>query len=57
MRMNAGKLMEEVEKRRRMIEMEEDELDSKMKEVPKIRSKKELKPKIGGGVEAMNVDK
>jgi large subunit ribosomal protein L24e len=50
------KVKEKVEKRRRGIEMGEDELDSETDEVPKMKSKRKLKMKVGGGVEAMDVD-
>jgi large subunit ribosomal protein L24e len=46
-----------VEKRRREIAMDESELDSDLEEsTPKMKSKRKLKMKVGGGVEAMDVD-
>lgn len=52
------KVKEKVEKRRREIEMDESELDSDLEEeLPKMKSKRKLKMKVGGGVEAMDVDK
>lgn len=45
---------EKVEKRRRELEAEEDSLSEE--EVPKMKSKRKMKMKVGGGVEAMDVD-
>jgi large subunit ribosomal protein L24e len=51
------KVKEKVEKRRKEIELGESELDSDMEETtPKMKSKRKLKMKVGGGVEAMDVD-
>jgi large subunit ribosomal protein L24e len=48
---------QKVEKRRREIAMDESELDSDLEEsTPKMKSKRKLKMKVGGGVEAMDVD-
>ncbi|KAH7402198.1 ribosome biogenesis protein RLP24 [Phaeosphaeria sp. MPI-PUGE-AT-0046c] len=49
------KIKEKVEKRRRELEAEESEM-SDVEEVPKMKSKRKLKMKVGGGVEAMDVD-
>lgn len=47
-----------VEARRKELEMEESELDSELEEeVPTLKNKKtKLRRKVGGGVEAMDVD-
>jgi large subunit ribosomal protein L24e len=51
------KVKAKVEKRRREIEAEESGLESEIKEAtPKMKSKRKLKMKVGGGVEAMDVD-
>ncbi|EAT77833.1 ribosome biogenesis protein RLP24 [Parastagonospora nodorum] len=50
------KVKEKVEKRRKEIEMDESELSELEEEVPKMKSKRKLKMKVGGGVEAMDVD-
>ncbi|KAH8719161.1 ribosomal protein L24e-domain-containing protein [Phaeosphaeriaceae sp. PMI808] len=51
------KVKEKIAKRRREIEMDESELESDMEEtLPKMKSKRKLKMKVGGGVEAMDVD-
>jgi len=50
------KVKEKVEKRRKEIEMDESELSELEEEVPKMKSKRKLKRKVGGGVEAMDVD-
>jgi len=51
------KVREKVEKRRKEIEMDESELESDLEEtLPKMKSKRKLKMKVGGGVEAMDVD-
>jgi large subunit ribosomal protein L24e len=50
------KVKEKVEKRRKEIEMDESELSEMEEEVPKMKSKRKLKMKVGGGVEAMDVD-
>jgi large subunit ribosomal protein L24e len=51
------KIKEKVAKRRKEIEMDESELDSEIEEAtPKMKSKRKLKMKVGGGVEAMDVD-
>lgn len=43
--------------RRKELEAEESELDSDLEEtLPKVKSKRKLKMKVGGGVEAMDVD-
>jgi large subunit ribosomal protein L24e len=48
---------EKVAKRRKEIEMDESELDSDLEEtLPKMKSKRKLKMKVGGGVEEMDVD-
>jgi large subunit ribosomal protein L24e len=44
-----------VERRRKEIEMEESEM-SEEETLPKMKSKRKLKMKVGGGVEAMDVD-
>jgi large subunit ribosomal protein L24e len=44
-----------VDQRRREIEMEESEM-SEEEVLPKMKSKRKLKMKVGGGVEAMDVD-
>ncbi|KAH3996057.1 ribosome biogenesis protein RLP24 [Parastagonospora nodorum] len=50
------KVKEKVEKRRKEIEMDESELSELEEEVPKMKSKRKLRMKVGGGVEAMDVD-
>ena len=51
------KVREKVEKRRKEIEMDESELDSEIEEtLPKMKSKRKLKMKDGGGVDEMDVD-
>lgn len=52
---DVDKVREKVERRRREIEMSEEEM-SEVEEVPKMKSKRKLKMKVGGGVEAMDVD-
>ncbi|KAF2032397.1 hypothetical protein EK21DRAFT_60966 [Setomelanomma holmii] len=48
---------EKIAKRRKEIEMDESELDSDLEEtLPKMKSKRKLKMKVGGGVEEMDVD-
>jgi large subunit ribosomal protein L24e len=48
---------QKVEKRRREIAMDESELDSDLEEsTPKMKSKRKLKMKVGGGVESRDVD-
>ncbi|OAK93780.1 hypothetical protein IQ06DRAFT_330523 [Phaeosphaeriaceae sp. SRC1lsM3a] len=49
------KVREKVEKRRRELEAEESEM-SEAEETPKMKSKRKMKMKVGGGVEAMDVD-
>jgi large subunit ribosomal protein L24e len=52
------KVKEKVAKRRKEIEMDKSELDSDLEEqLPKMKSKRKLRMKVGGGVEAMDVDK
>ncbi|KAF1935995.1 hypothetical protein EJ02DRAFT_482721 [Clathrospora elynae] len=56
MEVDVQKVKEKVEKRRKEIEAE-SELDSELEEtLPKMKSKRKLKMKVGGGVEAMDVD-
>lgn len=55
------KVREKVEKRRKELEegmdAEESELESELEEeLPKQKNKKKLRMKVGGGVEAMDVD-
>lgn len=50
---DVDKVREKVEARRK--EIEEDALSDE-EEVPKMKSKRKLKMKVGGGVEAMDVD-
>lgn len=51
------KVKAKVAKRREEIAMDESELDSDLEEtLPKMKSKRKLKMKVGGGVEAMDVD-
>lgn len=46
-----------VDKRRKELEMDESELDSEIEEVlPELKKKTRLRRKVGGGVEAMDVD-
>jgi large subunit ribosomal protein L24e len=46
-----------VAKRRNELEQDESELDSDLEEtLPMMKSKKKLRMKVGGGVEAMDVD-
>jgi large subunit ribosomal protein L24e len=46
-----------VAKRRNELEQDESELDSDLEEtLPTMKSKKKLRMKVGGGVEAMDVD-
>lgn len=58
--LNVEKVRERIEKRRKELEedvdVEESELESDLEEeVPKMKSKK-LRMKVGGGVEAMDID-
>ncbi|KAF1843148.1 uncharacterized protein K460DRAFT_291178 [Cucurbitaria berberidis CBS 394.84] len=51
------KVKEKVAARRKEIAAEESELDSDLEEtLPKSKSKRKLKMKVGGGVDAMDVD-
>jgi large subunit ribosomal protein L24e len=55
--MDVDQVREKVEKRRKELEMEESDLESELEEdVPKMRKKTKLRRKVGGGVEAMDVD-
>ncbi len=57
MEVDVQKVREKVAARRKEIEAEESELDSDLEEeLPKIKSKRKLKMKVGGGVESMDVD-
>jgi large subunit ribosomal protein L24e len=55
---DVDEVKEKVEKRRREIAAgEESELDSDLEEtLPKVKNKRKLKMKVGGGIEAMDVD-
>ncbi|KAJ4361088.1 ATPase-activating ribosome biosynthesis protein [Didymosphaeria variabile] len=54
MEVDVDAVKEKVAKRRK--EIEEDELSEEEVAVPKMKSKRKLKMKVGGGVEAMEVD-
>lgn len=61
MEVDVQKVREKVEKRRKELEegmdAEESELESELEEeLPKQKNKKKLRMKVGGGVEAMDVD-
>ena len=57
MEVDLQKIKDKVAARRKEIEAEESELDSELEEtLPKVKSKRKLKMKVGGGVEAMDVD-
>ena len=57
MEVDVQKVKEKVAARRKEIEAEESELDSELEEsLPKIKSKRKMKMKVGGGVESMDVD-
>ncbi|KAF2273633.1 uncharacterized protein EI97DRAFT_147742 [Westerdykella ornata] len=60
MEVDVEKVKEKVEKRRKEIEEgveEESELESDLEEeLPKVKNKKALRRKVGGGVEEMEVD-
>ncbi|CAO2653284.1 Nn.00g026950.m01.CDS01 [Neocucurbitaria sp. VM-36] len=57
MEVDLQKVKEKVAARRKEIEAEESELDSDLEEtLPKSKSKRKLRMKVGGGVEAMDVD-
>ena len=46
-----------VDARRKELDMDESDLDSELdEEVPKMKKKTKLRRKVGGGVEAMDVD-
>lgn len=59
--MDVEQVKQKVEKRRKEIEegmdVEESELESDLEEeLPKMKNKKKLRMKVGGGVEEMEVD-
>ncbi|KAH7371659.1 ribosomal protein L24e-domain-containing protein [Pyrenochaeta sp. MPI-SDFR-AT-0127] len=57
MEVDLQKVKEKVAARRKEFAAEESELDSDLEEtLPKIKSKRKLKMKVGGGVEAMDID-
>jgi large subunit ribosomal protein L24e len=57
MEVDVEKVKEKVEKRRKELEAEESELESDLEEeLPKMKNKTKLRRKVGGGVEAMEVD-
>lgn len=57
MEVDLQKVKDKVAARRKEIAAEESDLDSELDEtLPKIKSKTKLKMKVGGGVEAMDVD-
>ncbi|KAH9859741.1 ATPase-activating ribosome biosynthesis protein [Plenodomus lingam] len=57
MEVDLQKVKDKVAARRKEIAAEESELDSDLEEtLPKTKSKRKLKMKVGGGVEAMDVD-
>lgn len=60
MEVDLSQVKERVEKRRKELEamgVEDSELESDLEEeVPKIKSKRKLRMKVGGGVEQMDVD-
>jgi large subunit ribosomal protein L24e len=57
MEVDVEKVKEKVEKRRQELEAEESELESDLEEeLPKQKNKAKLRRKVGGGVEAMEVD-
>ncbi|KAF1832873.1 hypothetical protein BDW02DRAFT_553744 [Decorospora gaudefroyi] len=57
MEVDAQKVKEKVAARRKELEAEESDLESELGEtLPKTKSKRKLKMKVGGGVEAMDVD-
>jgi large subunit ribosomal protein L24e len=57
MEVDVQKVKDKVAARRKEIEAEESDLESEIEEtLPKVKSKRKLKMKVGGGVEAMDVD-
>jgi large subunit ribosomal protein L24e len=57
MEVDLQKVKDKVAARRKELEADESELDSDLEEIlPKVKSKRKLKMKVGGGVEAMDVD-
>ncbi|EDU39582.1 hypothetical protein PtrV1_00407 [Pyrenophora tritici-repentis] len=57
MEVDVQKVKAKVAARRKELEAEESDLESEIEEVtPKMKSKRKLKMKVGGGVEAMDVD-
>ncbi|KAF2020467.1 hypothetical protein BU24DRAFT_487085 [Aaosphaeria arxii CBS 175.79] len=60
MEVDVQKVKERVEKRRKELEamgVEDSELESDMEEeLPKMKSKKKLRMKVGGGIERMDID-
>ena len=50
------KVKEKVAARRKELEAEESELSEIEEALPKMKSKRKMKMKVGGGVEAMDVD-
>jgi large subunit ribosomal protein L24e len=54
---DVAKVKAKVDARRKEIEMDESEIDSDLEEtLPKVKSKRKLKMKVGGGADAMDVD-
>ncbi|RMZ66446.1 ribosome biogenesis RLP24 [Pyrenophora seminiperda CCB06] len=57
MEVDVQKVKAKVAARRKELEAEESDLESEIEEAtPKMKSKRKLKRKVGGGVEAMDVD-
>ncbi|KAK1916004.1 hypothetical protein P3342_003819 [Pyrenophora teres f. teres] len=57
MEVDVQKVKAKVAARRKELEAEESDLESEIEEAtPKMKSKRKLKMKVGGGVEAMDVD-